>query len=96
MRRNHMDLLTHQRDDTVLQGIRENPFSLTGCVNCHARREPSGQPIRVDVRGQFCQSCHEFTAVSIDCFSCHSALPEATGADPSRDTRNDATQHTHD
>jgi len=76
MRTDHMDLLNHQRDETVIQGIRNNPFSLVGCVNCHARTTAEGTPIRIDAEGQFCQSCHAYAAVKIDCFTCHAALPE--------------------
>ena len=39
MRRSHMDLLKHQRDDTVHGGIRGAKFSLKACVACHASRE---------------------------------------------------------
>lgn len=76
MRKNHMSLLNHQRDDTVIEGIRGEPFSLVGCVNCHAQRDDNGQAIRIDAQGQFCESCHTYAAVKIDCFTCHAALPE--------------------
>ena len=36
MRRNHMELLKHQRDDTVRSGIRGAKYSLKDCVGCHA------------------------------------------------------------
>ena len=36
MRRNHMQVLLHQRDETVISGLRDQPYSLVGCVNCHA------------------------------------------------------------
>ncbi len=78
MRRDHMDLLNHQRDETVFDGLRANPYSLVGCVNCHASRDDTGQAIRIDAEGQFCQACHAYAAVRIDCFSCHAALPEET------------------
>ncbi len=77
MRRNHMDLMIHQRDDTVIDGIRGAPFSLAGCVDCHTQKDASGKAIRVDAEGQFCQSCHKYAAVKIDCFSCHAAVPDA-------------------
>jgi len=75
MRANHMDLLNHQRDETVLDGVRENPFSLVGCVECHASADSNGDMQRVDAPGQFCQSCHTYAAVKIDCFGCHAAVP---------------------
>lgn len=76
MRENHMDYLMHQRDETVIDGIRGKPFSLTDCVNCHAQVDGNGEAIRIDAPGQFCQSCHTFAAVKIDCFSCHRAIPD--------------------
>jgi predicted CXXCH cytochrome family protein len=78
MRRDHMDLLDHQRDETVIDGVRSNPYSLVDCVNCHASHDDQGQAIRIDAEGQFCQACHAYAAVKIDCFTCHAALPEET------------------
>ena len=75
MRREHMDLMNHQRDETVIQGIRGNPYSIVGCVDCHAQKDESGKAVRVDAEGQFCQSCHVYAAVKIDCFGCHAAVP---------------------
>jgi len=77
MRRNHMDYIMHQRDETVVEGIRGKRYSLTECINCHAQVDAKGEAIRIDAPGQFCQSCHTFAAVKIDCFSCHRALPDA-------------------
>ena len=81
MRRNHMDLILHQRDDTVIRGLRDKPFSLVECVDCHARSDSDGKAVRIDAKGEFCASCHEYVAVSIDCFSCHAAVPEVTHED---------------
>lgn len=75
MRRNHMELILHQRDETVIEGIRGKPFSLVDCVNCHASSDESGNAVRIDSEGQFCESCHTYAAVRIDCFSCHAAVP---------------------
>jgi len=77
MRRNHMDLIVHQRDETVIRGIRDEPFSLVECVDCHAQKDANDQHIRVDEEGQFCASCHTFVAAKIDCFGCHAAVPDA-------------------
>jgi len=76
MRKNHMDVLLHQRDETVIDGIRGKPFSLVGCVDCHASEDDNGEMLRVDAEGQFCESCHSFAAVKMDCFGCHAAVPE--------------------
>lgn len=76
MRTDHMEMLSHQRDETVIDGMRQQPFSLVGCVNCHAQTAADGTAIRIDAEGQFCESCHTYAAVKIDCFSCHAAVPE--------------------
>lgn len=76
MRRNHMELIKHQRDETVIEGIRGKPFSLVECVDCHAGRDDTGKAVRIDGEGQFCESCHAYAAVRIDCFSCHAAVPD--------------------
>src|SRR4030067_952765 len=36
MRKNHMHLLLHQRDETVHKGIRDEEYSLKNCIECHA------------------------------------------------------------
>jgi len=76
MRREHMELLLHQRDETVHRGVRNTRHSLTGCIGCHARRDTQGRFVRVDAPGQFCATCHQFAAVSMDCFECHAAVPD--------------------
>ncbi|HJW11201.1 MAG TPA: hypothetical protein VJ598_05430 [Albitalea sp.] len=72
MRRNHMTLLKHQRDDTVHAGVRGAPFSLKDCVGCHASKA-SGSVAAAP--GDFCSSCHAYAAVKIDCFECHASRP---------------------
>ena len=75
MRRNHFEMIKHQRDLTVHLGIRKTDDSLAGCVDCHARKDSAGAAVAINSEGEFCAGCHEFAAVSIDCFSCHSAVP---------------------
>ena len=70
MRRDHMNMLLHQRDKTVRQGLRDVRFSLKNCVDCHASRE-TGSVLGKD---GFCSSCHTYASVSIDCFECHTPL----------------------
>lgn len=70
MRANHMDLLKHQRDDTVHQGIRTPKFSLKGCVDCHAGKQSKSVIKEAD---DFCRSCHTYAGVTLDCFECHSS-----------------------
>jgi len=77
MRRNHMKLLKHQRDDTLRGGIRGGKYSLKECVACHASQ--TSQSVNAEA-GNFCQSCHAFAAVKIDCFECHASKPSAAGA----------------
>ena len=75
IRRDHMKFLMHQRDDTVRLGIRGARHSLVGCIDCHAAKDEVGQWVRIDAHGQFCESCHSYVSVEIDCFECHAALP---------------------
>ncbi len=67
---NHMDLLKHQRDRTVRQGIRGEKHSLAGCVECHASLKNNSV---LGSNENFCQGCHVYTAVKIDCFKCHAS-----------------------
>lgn len=76
MRKNHMHLLEHKRDQTVRQGIRTKDASLQGCVDCHTKNDEKGTPIPVDDKGQFCSTCHEYVAVKLDCFECHRTTPD--------------------
>ncbi len=79
MRRNHMELLFHKRDQTMRQGIRtygDNEVSLNGCIACHATKDDQGQYIPVNEEGQFCQTCHTRVAAKLDCFDCHRTTPE--------------------
>ena len=89
MRRNHMDFLLQQRDETMRRGVRTGNYSLKGCIDCHEdlkresqRESPkhqgrlvsSNMPISVnDPENGFCQACHQYVAVNIDCFQCHVA-----------------------
>jgi len=77
MRRNHMALLKHQRDDTMHGGVRNGKYSLKACVACHASE--ASQSVSAEA-GDFCQSCHTYAAVKIDCFGCHASKPPAAGA----------------
>lgn len=79
MRREHPDMLKHQRDLTMHEGIRTRRHSLKECVECHASTKTGS------VLGEkgFCQSCHDYASVRIDCFACHASKPKlASGAKP--------------
>lgn len=75
MRKNHMHLLNHQRDKTVHVGIRTKKHSLKNCIDCHASVKTNSV---VGSNENFCQSCHIYAAVKIDCFECHATKPKAT------------------
>ncbi len=73
MRRNHMEMLKHQRDRTLRQGIRGEPVTLNGCIDCHASKK-TGSVLGAHESGKggnFCESCHAYAAVKLDCFECH-------------------------
>lgn len=74
MRKNHMHLLIHQRDETVRKGIRDDQVSLKNCVECHASLKDDSVVARDD---SFCVGCHRYAAVKIDCFECHSSKRKA-------------------
>ncbi len=78
MRRNHMEYLLHQRDDTVHGGIRGTKYALKDCVECHATPDPRPEVTAHTLYG-FCRECHDYAAVSIDCFGCHT--PESTASE---------------
>jgi len=78
MRESHMDLLNQWRDEVVRDGERfftaaegytlpagmereEKSLSLT-CLDCHSK-------------AQFCDRCHDYSAITPNCWSCH-VIPE--------------------
>ncbi|VAW72610.1 hypothetical protein MNBD_GAMMA15-1558 [hydrothermal vent metagenome] len=75
MRRNHMEYILHQRDDTMHKGIRTRQFALEECINCHAVKDEQGEYVRVEDDRHFCATCHTYTSVKIDCFECHADVP---------------------
>lgn len=77
MRKNHMEFLLHQRDETVHDGIRTKKHSLKECLSCHAVNDENGMPVGIDDQRHFCNSCHAYAAVNIDCFECHQSKPDA-------------------
>lgn len=75
---NHPALLAHDRDLTVIEGIRDIDASLKSCVACHAVTGPASDPLPVTAESpEFsCRVCHEYVAVKISCFDCHASTPE--------------------
>lgn len=76
MRRNHMTMLLHRRDATMHQGVRASTNGLKACLDCHAVPGADGQPVGIGSDKHFCRVCHDYAAVSVDCFECHNAKPE--------------------
>jgi len=72
MRRNHMDLLKHHRDDTMRLGIRTTKHSLKGCVECHASDKTGSV---ASSKEDFCVACHSYASVKLDCWDCHATKP---------------------
>ena len=76
MRRDHMNFILHQRDETMYKGIRTSKYSLAECIDCHVQPDDKGNIASIDSKEHFCNSCHEYAAVSIDCFECHADRPQ--------------------
>ncbi len=76
MRKNHMKFILHQRDDTMYKGIRTSKYALAECINCHVSPEQNGTYASYDEEEHFCNACHTYAAVNIDCFGCHRDTPE--------------------
>ncbi len=77
MRRNHMKLLMHHRDKTMHEGIRTEKHSLQNCINCHASSKNNSV---LGSNENFCQTCHTYAAVKLDCWDCHSSKPKQQAA----------------
>jgi len=78
MRRNHMNMLKHDRNETVHLGNRTIKASLKQCVSCHAVNGADSKPVTVEDPKHFCRACHDYVAVKIDCFECHASRPDVT------------------
>ncbi len=72
MRRYHMQLLKHHRDDTMRRGIRTTKHSLKGCVECHASSKTGSV---ASSKEDFCMACHVYASVKLDCWDCHATKP---------------------
>ena len=75
MRKIHMNLLKHERDETVHKGIRGEKYSLAGCIDCHASTKTNSV---LGGNEAFCQGCHVYAAVKLDCFECHTSKRKVT------------------
>lgn len=72
MRRVHPDLLKHQRTITVHEGVVSAKVSLEKCVACHASKATGSVAASPQ---DFCESCHAYAGVKLDCFECHASRP---------------------
>jgi hypothetical protein len=81
MRRNHMELIKHERHVVVHEGIRDSKDSLAGCIACHVAPGPDDRLVSVYAHGQFCKNCHEYAAVDVNCFGCHATVPTAVSSE---------------
>jgi hypothetical protein len=80
MRRNHMNYLKQHRNEALREGIRTTQYSLKGCIECHASSKNNSV---VGTDNNFCQGCHTYAAVKLDCFECHASKPSsASGFHP--------------
>jgi len=80
IRKNHMVFLEHKRDETMREGVRTKKHSLVECIDCHVTPNENGEYARIGEDGHFCSSCHNYAAVNVDCFDCHSDLPQNASA----------------
>jgi hypothetical protein len=78
MRERHMEFILHQRSETMREGDRAGKYSLEGCIECHNAPAEDGKVASAQTPEHFCSTCHTYTAVQIDCFSCHSDKPQNT------------------
>lgn len=76
MRRDHMDFILHQRDETMHNGIRSSKYAFAECIDCHVQPDETGNIASFKSDEHFCNTCHEYAAVTIDCFDCHADRPQ--------------------
>lgn len=78
----HMDMMLHDRDLTMREGVRDLApddmaiqASIGQCFDCHAVKDEAGEFVSFEDERHFCRVCHDYAAVTIDCFSCHRSTP---------------------
>ncbi|MEJ2123227.1 MAG: hypothetical protein P8Y47_00120 [Alphaproteobacteria bacterium] len=79
MRRNHMNILKHQRVETMYKAERGKPEGLKECISCHAveiNDAKLGKFAPIEHPKHFCRVCHDYAAVRVDCFQCHASTPD--------------------
>ena len=86
IRKDHMDLLRHKRDETMIRGIRTKENSLKGCIDCHVPAQHNGKVLRHEDPEHFCATCHNYVAADPDCFQCHVDHPVSEGSTASNES----------
>jgi hypothetical protein len=76
IRRDHMNILMHERDEAKRYGRRNPDHGFVGCIDCHVSPTAS----RDEPATHFCLACHQFNAVRMDCFQCHIDRPSDAAA----------------
>jgi hypothetical protein len=71
-----MNFILHQRDETMYDGIRTSKYSLAECIDCHVQPDENGNIASIESEQHFCNTCHEYSGVTIDCFECHADRPQ--------------------
>ena len=63
MRTNHFETVLHQRDETVIRGVRTEKHSLKNCIDCHITPNAKGEYARYsNSEEHFCASCHTYAS----------------------------------
>jgi len=75
-RKNHMDLMKHDRDVVMYDGVRVVSGSLKECFDCHTVKDAEGHVVTYQDEQHFCRTCHDYAAVKVDCFMCHRSTPD--------------------
>ena len=81
MRSNHMNRLTHKRNETMYQGVRTPKHSFNACINCHVPAPTADKVVKHTDPEHFCATCHIEVAVKLDCFQCHADRPAVETAE---------------
>ena len=78
----HMQMMLHGRDLTMREGVRDLApddvaiqASIGTCFDCHAVKDEAGEYVTFEDPRHFCRVCHDYAAVTVDCFSCHRSTP---------------------
>lgn len=78
----HMQMLKHDRKLTMREGVRDLApddmainASIGECFDCHAVKDEAGDFVSFEDDRHFCRVCHDYAAVTIDCFTCHRSTP---------------------